>query len=97
METAAGTELKREKGKVLNSIKTLQMGSAESETPQFDTWRCSSRKSESTGAEWGPGSSWATRGESVPQLEEHSVEAVWPPVPADPRERPHSLVLEQGR
>ena len=48
LETAAGTELKREKGERrkekgedLNSTKTINKGSAESETPQLDIWRCS--------------------------------------------------------
>ena len=41
-ETAAGTELKREKGerrmeRVLNSIKTVNRGSAKAATPQLPT------------------------------------------------------------
>ena len=54
VETAAGTELKREKREGLNSIKTINRGSAESETPQLNTWWCSGGKGESPGAEWGP-------------------------------------------
>ena len=51
VETATGTELKREKGEGLNSIKTVNKGSAESATPQLDTWWCSGGKGESPGAE----------------------------------------------
>ena len=54
METAAGTELKREKGEGLNSIKAINKGSTESETPQLVTCQCSDGKGESPGAEWGP-------------------------------------------
>ena len=53
VETATGTELKRrkEKGEGLNFIKTINRGSAESETPQLYTWRCSGEKGESPGTE----------------------------------------------
>ena len=37
LETATGTELKREKGEGLNSSKTVNRGSAESATLQLDT------------------------------------------------------------
>ena len=50
LETATGTELKREKGESLNSIKTINRESAESETPQLDTWQCSGGKGEPPGA-----------------------------------------------
>ena len=53
LETATGTKLKREKGEGLNSIKTVNRRSAESATPQLDTWQCSGEKGESPGAEWG--------------------------------------------
>ena len=92
VETAAGTELKREKeerrkekGEGLNSIKTINRGSTESETPQLDTWWCSGGKGESPGAEWGPGGSRATQGEVVPLLEGHLVETVRPPGPSRPQ------------
>ena len=85
LEIAAGTELKREKGEGLNSIKTVNRGSAESETPHLDTWWCFDGKSESPGPEWGPGGSQATRGEEVPLLEGHLVEAVGPPGPSRPQ------------
>ena len=43
----------------------------------------------------------ATKGEEVPLLGGHLVEAVWPPTqakaPVEPGEQPRSLVLEQGR
>ena len=55
VETATGTELKREKGEGLNSIQTINRGSAESETPQLNIWRQSGGKGESPGAEWSPG------------------------------------------
>ena len=51
VERATETELNREKGEGLNSIKTLKGGSAESETPQLHTWRCSGGKGESPGAD----------------------------------------------
>ena len=47
----------KEKGKGLNSIKTVNKGSAESATPQLDIWRCSGGKGGSPGAEWDPGGS----------------------------------------
>ena len=46
LEIAAGTKLKREKGEGLNSIKTVNKESAESATPQLDTWQCSGAKGE---------------------------------------------------
>ena len=60
VSTAAGTELKREKGRKekregLNSSKTVNKGSTESATPQIDTWQCSGGKGEYPGTEWGPG------------------------------------------
>ena len=67
------------KGEGLKSIKTVNKGSAESETLQLNTWECSGGKGKFPGAEWGPGGSWATQGEAVPLLEEHSVKAVRPP------------------
>ena len=78
LETAAGTYLKRrkEKGEGLNSIKTVNSRSAESATPQLDTWRCSGGKGKSPGPEWGLGGSWATQGEAVPLLEGHLVDVV---------------------
>ena len=62
VETAAGTELKREKGerRGLNSIKNVNSGNTESETLQLHTWWCSGGKDESPGTEWGLGGSWAT-------------------------------------
>ena len=66
----------KEKGEGLNSIKTVNKGSAKAETPQLHTWRCSSGKDESPGAEWDPGGSQATRGKAVPLLEGHLVETV---------------------
>ena len=60
VERATGTELKngrKEKGEGLNSIKTVNKGSAKAATPQLDTWWCSGGKGESPGAEWGPGGS----------------------------------------
>ena len=82
LETAAGTKLKREKGErnMFNSIKTVNKGSAESATPQFETWQCSGGKGKSPETEWGPGGSWATRGKAVPLLEGHvvgTVEVTW--------------------
>ena len=49
VETVIGTEKKgrKEKGDGLNSIKTINRGSAESETPQLNTWRCSGGKGKS--------------------------------------------------
>ena len=86
VETAAGTELKREKeerrkekGEGLNSIKTINRGSTESETPQLDTWWCSGGKGESPGAEWGPGVFRLRGGEAVPLLGGHLGKAVWVP------------------
>ena len=82
LEKATGTELKREKEEGLNSIKTVNRGSAESATPQFNTWQCSGGKGESPGAEWGPRGSQATQEEAVPLPEEHLVEAVRKPGPS---------------
>ena len=48
---------RKEKGEGLNSIKTINKGSAKSATPHLDTWWCSGGKGESPGAEWGPGGS----------------------------------------
>ena len=78
LETAAGTNLKREqeKGEGLSSIKTVNKGSAKAATLQLHTWRCSGGKGESPGAEWGPEGSRATRGKAVPLLEGHLVETV---------------------
>ena len=76
LETAAGTKLKREKGEGLNSIKTVNKGSAKAATPQLDTWWCSDGKGESPGTERGPGGSQATWGKAVPLLEGHLVETV---------------------
>ena len=42
---------RKEKKESLNSIKTINRGCAESETPQLDTWQCSSGKGKSPGAE----------------------------------------------
>ena len=47
LETAAGTKLKQEKGEGLNSINTVNKESAESATPQLDTWQCCGGKGES--------------------------------------------------
>ena len=82
LETATGTELKRreDKGEGLNSIKTVNKGSAESETLQLNTWECSGGKGKFPGAEWGPGGSRATWGKEVPLLEGllvETVEATW--------------------
>ena len=88
LETAAGTKLKREKGERregLNSIKIANKGSAESATLQLKTWQCSGGKRESPGAEWGLGGSQATRGEAVPLLEGHLVEAVRQPGTSRPQ------------
>ena len=82
METATGTELKKEKGEGSNSIKTVNRGNAESAAPQLDTWRCSGRKGEFPGADWGLGDSRATQGEAVTLLEGHSVEAMRQPGPS---------------
>ena len=76
LETAAGTKLKREKGEGLNSIKTVNKGSAKSATPQLDTWRCSGEKGESPGTVCGPGGSWATQGNEVSLMEGHLVETI---------------------
>ena len=76
LEIAAGTELKKEKGEGLNSIKTVNKGNAKAATPQLSTWRCSGEKGESPGTEWGLGGSRATRGKAVPPLEGHLVETV---------------------
>ena len=59
METAAGTKLKREKGRKekgegLNSIKTVNKGSAKAATPQLHNLWCSGGKGESPGTKWGP-------------------------------------------
>ena len=100
VETAAGTELKREKGESLNSINIINKGSAESETLQLNTWRCSGEKGESPGAEWGPGF-FRPRGERwFPCFP--AGDTWWRlcgspkgKAPVDPGEQPHSLVLEQ--
>ena len=81
LETATGTKLKKgegrkEKGEGSNSIKTGNKGSTRAATPQLHTWRCSGRKGESPGTEWGLGSSRATQGKVVPLLEGHLVETV---------------------
>ena len=67
---------RKEKGEGLNSIKTVNKGSAKAATPQLHTWRCSGGKGESPGTEWGPGGSRATQGKAVPLLEGHLVETV---------------------
>ena len=106
VETAAGTELKREKeerrkekGEGLNSIKTINRGSTESETPQLDTWWCSGGKGESPGAEWGPGV-FRLRGERQFPCWEDTWErlcgSLKDKAPVDSGEQPHLLVLEQG-
>ena len=85
LETAAGTTLKREKGERrkekgegLNSIKTVNKGSAKAATPRLNTWWCSGGKGESPGTEWGPGGSRATHRKAAPLLEAHLVvEATW--------------------
>ena len=76
LETAAGTKLKREKGEGLNSIKTVNKGSAKVATPQLHTCRCSGEKGKSPGAERGPGGSRTTQRKAVPLLEGHLVETV---------------------
>ena len=82
VETAAGTELKREIGE-RRGFKfhedSINRGSAESETLQIDTWQCSDGKGKSPAAQWGLGGSQATWGEVVPPLEGLLVEAVRPP------------------
>ena len=85
LETAAGIELKRKKGEGLNSIKTVNRGSAESETLQLNTWQRSGGKGKSPGAEWGPGGSQATEAETVPLLEGHLIHALRPPGPRRPQ------------
>ena len=68
------------KGEGLNSIKTVNKGSAKAATLQLDIWRCSDGKGKSPGAEWGPGGSPATWGKVFPLLEGHlaeTVEATW--------------------
>ena len=69
-------ERRKEKGEGLNSIKTVNKGSAKSAAPQLNTWWCSGGKGESPGREWGPGGSQATRGKAVPLPEGHLVETV---------------------
>ena len=64
------------KGEGLNSIKAVNKGSAKAATPQLDTWWCFGGKGKSSGAESGPGGSWATQGKAVPLLEGHLVETV---------------------
>ena len=76
VETTTGTELKKEKGEGLNSIKTVNKGSTKAATLQLNTWQCSGGKGESPGTEWGPGGSQVTRGKAVPLLEGHLVETV---------------------
>ena len=76
LETVTGTKLKRGKREDLNSIKTLNKGSAKAATPQLHTWRCSGGESESPETEWGLGGSPATQGKAVPLLERHLVETV---------------------
>ena len=51
IEAATGTEQKREQGEGLNSMKTINSRSAESETLQPNTWRCSGGKGKSPGSE----------------------------------------------
>ena len=94
LETAAGTKLIREKGECLNSIKTVNKGSAKAATPQLHTWWCSGGKGESPGTEWGPGGSWATWGKEVPLLEGllvETVEATW-----SQKTPENGDILEQG-
>ena len=54
VETAAGTEQKREK-RESRGFKfhedSINRGSPESKTPQLNTWQCSGEKGESPGAE----------------------------------------------
>ena len=78
METATGNKLKgrKEKGEGLNSIKTVNKGSAKAATLQLDTWRCSGGKGESPGTEWDLGGSRATQGKAASPLEGHLVETV---------------------
>ena len=76
LEPAVRIKLKREKGEGLNSIKTVNKGSAKSATPQLDTWWCSGGKGESPGIEWSPGGSQVTWGKVVPLLEGYLVETV---------------------
>ena len=76
LETAAETKLKREKGEGLNSIKTVNKGSAEAATPQLHTWWCFGGKGKSPGTEWGPGGSRDPHGKAVPLLERHLVETI---------------------
>ena len=66
LETATGTKLKgrKEKGEGLNSIKTVNKGSAKAATPELNTWRCSGGKGKSPGTEWGPGGSQSTWGKA---------------------------------
>ena len=77
-------ERKKEKGEGLNSIKTVNKGSAKAATLQLHTWWCSGGKGESPGTEWGPGGSQATRGKAGPLLEGHLVETVEAPGPSRP-------------
>ena len=51
VETLSGTEQAREKGEVLLPLGLYKQGSAELETLQLDTWRCSGRKNKSPGAD----------------------------------------------
>ena len=69
-------ERRKEKGEGLNSIKTVNKGSTESETPQYNTWQCSGGKGECPRTQWGPKGSQTTRGKAVPLLEGHLVETV---------------------
>ena len=73
---------RKEKGEGLNSIKTINRGSAESETPQLNPWQCSGREVEAPGAEWSPG--FFRPGEAVALLGGHLVKAVWVPQRQDP-------------
>ena len=98
METAAGTELKREKGerRGLTSTKTVNRGGQSlkrrSSIPGGAlVGRANPQEQSGVRAVLGPhgtGGSFAGR---------TSGGDCGRPVPADPREQPHSLVLEQGR
>ena len=78
MKTAARTELKREKGKGLNSIKTINRGSTESELRSLIPGGALVGRvnpQEQSGVQGSSGH----REEAVPLLGGHLVEAVWVP------------------